>query len=202
MGQPFFVYILLCADKSYYVGQTDNLEKRFAEHQAGASSVYTSTRRPVELAWSQQCATRIEAKEAEAKIKRWSRAKKKALIKGDYQALRIFPVFLRIPRERNLDTPQHVDADDLAPSLPVFRAAWSRATHGVNVGGHDGSREIDTLPSRGVNDERQSRRTQQKPGAEFVRVRQGQVASFLLSHGIRPLMIRTDIPARQLNPRL
>ena len=89
MGQPFFAYILLCADMSYYVGQTDNLTKRFAEHQAGAGSVYTSTRRPVELAWSQQFETRIEAKEAEAKIKRWSRAKKKALIKGDYQALRI-----------------------------------------------------------------------------------------------------------------
>lgn len=48
----FWVYILQCADGSYYTGHTDNLEKRISEHQAGESEVYTATRRPVKLAWS------------------------------------------------------------------------------------------------------------------------------------------------------
>ena len=89
MAQPFFVYMLLCADKSCYVGQTDDLEKRVSEYQAGAANHYTSSRRPVQLVWSQEFATRVEAKEAEAKIKRWTRAKKEALVKGDYRALRL-----------------------------------------------------------------------------------------------------------------
>ncbi len=89
MGQPFFVYMLLCADKSYYVGQTEDLDMRLAEHQAGADGGYTSSRRTVHLAWSQEFATRVEAKNAEAKVKRWSRAKKEALVKGEYEMLRI-----------------------------------------------------------------------------------------------------------------
>lgn len=62
---------------------------RLAEHQVGGKCAYTSVRRPVELAWSEQFGTRCEAKEAETRIKRWSRAKKQALINGDYQALRL-----------------------------------------------------------------------------------------------------------------
>jgi tRNA/rRNA methyltransferase len=45
----FWVYILLCADNSYYTGHTDNLDKRIAEHQAGEIAGYTSGRRPVTL---------------------------------------------------------------------------------------------------------------------------------------------------------
>ena len=88
MGQPFFVYILQCSDDSYYVGHTDNLEKRLAEHQDGGKCFYTSTRRPVRLVWSQEFATRVEAKEVEVRIKKWSRAKKAALVRGDYEGLR------------------------------------------------------------------------------------------------------------------
>jgi len=88
MSQPFFVYILLCADASYYVGHTDNVEKRFAEHQAGGKCAYTLTRRPVQLVWCEEFVTRDEAKAAESRIKRWSRAKKVALIRGDHEGLR------------------------------------------------------------------------------------------------------------------
>jgi putative endonuclease len=50
-----FVYILLCADRSYYVGTAtgDDLAPRIAQHNSGFYGGYTSTRRPVELAWSQ-----------------------------------------------------------------------------------------------------------------------------------------------------
>jgi len=84
MATPFFAYMLLCADQSYYVGHTDDLEKRFCEHQQGGVCAYTETRRPVQLAWSQEFATREEALAAERRLKNWSRAKKQALASGDF----------------------------------------------------------------------------------------------------------------------
>ncbi|MFO1269072.1 MAG: GIY-YIG nuclease family protein, partial [Rubrivivax sp.] len=59
--KPFFVYMLRCADGSYYVGHTDELERRIAQHRAGEIPGYTHERRPVELVWSQEAATREEA---------------------------------------------------------------------------------------------------------------------------------------------
>jgi predicted GIY-YIG superfamily endonuclease len=88
MGLPFFVYMLRCADGSYYVGQTDDLEKRVAEHDAGGKCTFTTRRRPVTLAWSQEFPTREEAKAAEIRLKGWSRAKKEALIGSDWAGLR------------------------------------------------------------------------------------------------------------------
>ena len=87
VAKPFFAYMLECSDSTYYTGQTDDLEARLAEHQAGIRCVYTASRRPVELVWCQEFVTRDEAKVAEAMIKGWSRAKKKALISGDFDAI-------------------------------------------------------------------------------------------------------------------
>ena len=83
----FWAYILRCADGSYYTGHTDALEQRIGQHQTGAIEGYTQTRRPVELVWSQDFPTRLEALEAERRIKGWSRAKKDALIAGDWGRL-------------------------------------------------------------------------------------------------------------------
>ncbi len=81
----FWVYILRCADGSYYTGHTDNLEKRIAEHHAGAiNSCYTFKRRPLELAFSQDFPTREEALASEQQIKGWSRKKKEAMMRGDW----------------------------------------------------------------------------------------------------------------------
>ena len=80
----FWVYILHCADNSYYIGHTDNLEKRIVEHQAGEVESYTSIRLPVVLVFSQEFLFREEAKACERQIKGWSRGKKEALIKGDW----------------------------------------------------------------------------------------------------------------------
>lgn len=79
--------MLRCADQRYYTGHTDNLERRIAEHQSGAFKGYTYERRPVELVWSQDFQTREQAKEAETRIKKWSRDKKEALIDGEWEAL-------------------------------------------------------------------------------------------------------------------
>jgi putative endonuclease len=80
----FWTYILRCADGSYYTGHTDNLEGRIASHQMGDIEGYTKNRRPVILRWSQDFSARIDALEAERRIKGWSRAKKEALIEGDW----------------------------------------------------------------------------------------------------------------------
>ena len=79
-----WVYILKCADGSYYTGHTTNLELRFAEHQGGEIDGWTRHRRPVELVFAQEMPTKHEAFLAERRIKGWSRAKKEALIAGDW----------------------------------------------------------------------------------------------------------------------
>jgi putative endonuclease len=82
------LYILCCADGSYYVGTTrDSLEKRLAEHQAGTWDGYTSPRRPVTLIFSQHFQRIEDAVSAERQIKGWRREKKEALIRGNHAAL-------------------------------------------------------------------------------------------------------------------
>ena len=93
----FYVYILSCADGRFYTGHSDNLERRIAEHDTGGFCDFTSRRRPVKLMRSECFSTRIEALEAERRIKPWSRAKKEALIRGDWNAL---SYFARPPHER------------------------------------------------------------------------------------------------------
>jgi putative endonuclease len=85
-----FVYMLRCADGSFYIGSAtdDDLTKRVAEHQTGAYPGYTSTRRPVHLVWSEHFDRITDAIAAERKLKGWSRAKKEALIKGDWDEIR------------------------------------------------------------------------------------------------------------------
>jgi putative endonuclease len=87
------LYILRCADSSYYVGTTRKaLETRVAEHNSGQFGGYTSLRRPVEVIFSQSFAAIADAIAAERQIKGWSRAKKEALIAGQLEKL---PVLAR-----------------------------------------------------------------------------------------------------------
>lgn len=82
------VYILRCADGSYYCGTArQGLERRVAEHNAGALEGYTNKRRPVTLVYSEWFQRITDAIAAERQIKGWSRAKKEALIRGDFAAL-------------------------------------------------------------------------------------------------------------------
>jgi predicted GIY-YIG superfamily endonuclease len=83
----FWVYILECVDDSYYVGHTDDMEKRFAEHQSGRFPGFTHSRLPLVLKWSTYFGTREEAKSFEKKIKGWSRAKKEALMAGNWDKI-------------------------------------------------------------------------------------------------------------------
>ena len=83
------IYILLCADGSYYTGITRReVEERVSEHQQGLDPFcYTFKRRPVSLAFSEQYERIDEAVAAERRIKGWSRAKKEAYMRGDYETL-------------------------------------------------------------------------------------------------------------------
>jgi predicted GIY-YIG superfamily endonuclease len=80
----FYAYMLRCSDGSLYTGHTDDLEKRLGLHEVPFSRSYTSFRLPIKLVWVQEFHTRLEALQAERQIKGWSRAKKEALIRGDW----------------------------------------------------------------------------------------------------------------------
>jgi putative endonuclease len=82
-----YVYILECSDGSYYVGSTRNLELRLWEHQEGLGADYTRRRRPVKLVWQYEYENVGEAFFWEKRVQNWSRAKREALIRGDYTAL-------------------------------------------------------------------------------------------------------------------
>lgn len=81
---PFWAYMLHCNAGRFYTGHTDDLERRVAQHESGAIDGFSKRFLPVALVWSQEFATRQEAKAAEQRIKGWSRKKKLALIRGDW----------------------------------------------------------------------------------------------------------------------
>jgi predicted GIY-YIG superfamily endonuclease len=85
---PYWTYLLRCADRSYYVGHTDDLDLRIAKHDDGTFGGYTSTRRPVTLVYAELFDTRDDAFWRERQIKGWSRAKKEALAREDWAELR------------------------------------------------------------------------------------------------------------------
>jgi putative endonuclease len=83
--KTYWVYMLLCADDSFYVGITSRIEGRLAEHDLGTDrGCYTFTRRPVSLV---HCSDFREVEDAiawEKQLKGWSRAKKRALVENDW----------------------------------------------------------------------------------------------------------------------
>jgi len=94
-GLPFFLdqrmafwaYMLHCNGGAFYVGHTDDLERRIAEHERGALPGFTRDHMPVRLVWNEAFGTREEALAMERRVKGWSRAKKMALIRGDWQRI-------------------------------------------------------------------------------------------------------------------
>ena len=84
-----YVYMLLCRNGSCYVGSTRaSLERRIGEHQAGTYGGYTSRRRPVRLVWHQEFQQITDAIAVERQLKGWGRAKKEALIRGEWEMIR------------------------------------------------------------------------------------------------------------------
>ena len=74
------VYILLCNDNSYYIGSTNNLEKRFQNHQAGKGGAYTRSHKPLKILYTEKYPDKSTALRREAQLKRWPRSKKDILV--------------------------------------------------------------------------------------------------------------------------
>jgi len=83
-----WVYILECADRSYYTGLTTAIEKRIAEHELGIHDGYTAARRPVKLIWTAEFPSVYQAILVERQIKGWTRKKKEALVQGNFEMLK------------------------------------------------------------------------------------------------------------------
>ena len=84
-----FYYILRCVDGSYYIGHTDNIEQRLSQHHLGLINCYTKKRRPLELVYLNTFASRDDVFHAERQLKGWSRKKKEAFIREDWDEIRI-----------------------------------------------------------------------------------------------------------------
>ncbi|MFH2033826.1 MAG: GIY-YIG nuclease family protein [Candidatus Margulisiibacteriota bacterium] len=86
---PFYLYILECANDTLYTGITNNLERRLREHQTGKGGHYTSYNPGKNIVYFEEFFTRSAAAKREAQIKRWSRTKKIALIKGEGWVIKV-----------------------------------------------------------------------------------------------------------------
>jgi putative endonuclease len=82
------MYILECADGTFYTGSTKNLELRLAQHDSGLGANYTAKHKPVKLAYCEEFARIDEAFYREKQVQNWSHAKKKALIEGKFDELK------------------------------------------------------------------------------------------------------------------
>jgi len=84
---PCFLYIILCDKKTFYIGVTNDLEDRLAQHKR-KESFFTKKFSEIELVYYEEYSSKYVAEKRESQLKRWSVAKKKALISGDKALLR------------------------------------------------------------------------------------------------------------------
>ena len=77
----WFVYLLLCSDKSFYTGVSNNPQKRFLDHKNGKGGHYTRSHKPVKLIFQEQHSSKKQALKRERQIKGWSRSKKIKILK-------------------------------------------------------------------------------------------------------------------------
>jgi len=103
-----WMYILKCADGSYYVGSTKNLDLRFSQHQSGKGSRYTSGRLPVELVYGEEYERVSDAYYREKQVQNWSRAKREALINRNQEALPLLAK-KKFEKKKNINKPPLVE---------------------------------------------------------------------------------------------
>ena len=86
---PSYMYILKCADNSYYTGSTKNLPRRLWQHQNGVGARHTAKRLPISLVYAEAFERVADAFKREKQVQGWSRAKKEALIQQHRQQLHV-----------------------------------------------------------------------------------------------------------------
>lgn len=122
----YFVYMLRCVDDSYYVGVTNNLTMRLEEHKTGFhEGSYTQKRLPVELVYSARFHYVLDAIAWEKKIKRWSRAKKEALMSANIERLHALAECKNESHSKNHSSSLGSARDDIEPTsnenhLPII----------------------------------------------------------------------------------
>ena len=79
---PYYVYIVLCEDGSYYTGYANDVEKRFERHKRGSGAKYTRLHKPEEIVYTREFKSRREAMKREREIKSLSHSQKERLIKS------------------------------------------------------------------------------------------------------------------------
>jgi putative endonuclease len=77
---PYYVYILLCEDGSYYTGHAKNVKRRVEQHKKGQGARYTSMHEPKKIVYVEECSSRSEAMKREREIKSLSHSKKQRLV--------------------------------------------------------------------------------------------------------------------------
>ena len=86
------MYILECTNDTLYIGTTKNIERRFNEHISGSGGYYTSYAKPIKILYKETFKLKAQAENRERQIKRWSKVKKRALIEGDFEQLKLLSV--------------------------------------------------------------------------------------------------------------
>ncbi|WP_324255365.1 Mov34/MPN/PAD-1 family protein [Erythrobacter sp. WG] len=145
----FWAYMLHCRGGVFYAGHTDDLERRIAQHKSGTIPGFTSERLPVELVWAQEFPTRHEAKAAELRIKGWSRAKKLALIREDWDAISRLAKRKGSPSTSSGQAEIEVSAQALAAMRAAAAAAHPHEACGILLG--EGSRITEARAARNVH---------------------------------------------------
>ncbi|MFD1417259.1 GIY-YIG nuclease family protein [Companilactobacillus keshanensis] len=80
MKDSYYVYLLLCADHTFYIGTSNNVEKRVKTHNSGKGAKYTKTRRPVQLLYTETLPDKSSALKREIELKKFTRSKKEKLL--------------------------------------------------------------------------------------------------------------------------
>ncbi len=86
--RTYYVYMLRCIDGTFYTGMTNDIERRYAEHCAGETPSYTSTRRPLRLVYVGEFDHPHDAIAFEKRLQKWSHKKKRAFADGDWALLK------------------------------------------------------------------------------------------------------------------
>jgi len=111
----FGLYILECADRTLYIGHTDNPDERLRQHEIGVADSYTSQRRRLKLPYVEEFESRYEALAMERKLKSWTRAKKLAYIEGNWVRSTNW-------RKEDIDMNANVDASTSRPEAAALSA--------------------------------------------------------------------------------
>jgi len=112
------MYILLCADGSYYTGSTRDLELRLQQHQSGEGANHTRKRLPVKLVYYEEYSRIDEAFHREKQVQGWSRKKKEALIKGDFESLPGLSMAYRDLKNNAVVSRTSTTVDTMIPEVP------------------------------------------------------------------------------------